>query len=674
MKTCFAAILALAACIVPAPGQAQEKDDRVTMNTVVVTADRAEEKLRDVPQNVTIIGREEIELSPADNIVGLLKRHGIQTSWSGSANYGGEGIVMRGGKSSMHGFDLAGDVLVLVDGRRVGSDNFSIMGLNNVDRIEIIRGPGSVQYGSGAIGGVINIITKRGQEKPEINLEAGGGSYNMQRYKGFASGRFEQLDMVAWGSYATGNNYKDGDGNKLANTGMDHLAKFGFNVGWNFNEKNRLGISFNGADGRGMEMGPAVETNYKNQYQDRDYYLAEILYEGATTDDSLSWMARYYFGRTGYKLNRESNRAASLGDRDWYSNNKNEIQGGQAQLTFAGPDRFKLTGGMDVLYYDMNQNQVYGLHNTLTSASYTDSDYLNIGGVLLGKLYLLENWDLVFSAGGRYDYFKVNTDTDYAPGTASYRNLNNDSSVKNFTPSFGVAYTPIDFLKLRANYSHAFRMPTPRQLGGVFGMGMNTFYGNPDLDPERSRTWDVGFDVMYKALNASFSYFNTRYKDMIDAPAVAGSRERHYTNLDRAYVDGIEASLRYDIGQQLDWPVRLEPYVSLTHLCTFRDDSGNDISSVARNTVSWGLNFDYLKIGLASSLDFTYYDKRVSDALDGGATVVDFSLSQRIVEFEGGGDLKLKLAVLNLFDKYYATSGNDYMPGRTFYAGLSYTF
>lgn len=687
MKKCFTGIAVLAACMLASPAAAQETDERITLDTVVITADRTKEKLREISQNVTIITSEEIEHSPAVSVVELLKKEGIQTTWSGSVNYGNEGVVMRGGKSSTHGLDLAGDVLVLVDGRRVGSDNFSLIGLNNVERIEIIRGPGAVQYGSAAIGGVINIITKRGKDKPEVNLEAGFGSHDMQRYKGFASGKAGQFDIAAWASYATGGNPKDGEGNRLNNSGMEHLMKYGFNAGWNFNDKNRLGISFNGMDGNRMEMGPSSTSTYGNQYQDRDYYLMEMLYEGGIRDDSLSWLARYYFGRTSYDLNRESLRTASYGERDKYSKSVNKLQGGQAQMTFAGADRFTLVGGMDVLYYDMEQDQPYSLHTTARQANYTDSDYLNIGTFLLGKLHLLEKRNLTLSAGGRYDYFRVNIDSDFAPDTTAFRKTDEKTTVDNFIPSFGIAYSPLDFLKLRANCSHAFRMPTPRQLGGIFAMGgTTTFIGNPDLDPEESRTWDVGFDVMYKAVNFSFTYFNTKYKDMIvalPAGSVPGSpNDRPYANLSRAYVEGVESALRYDLGHQFNWPVKVEPYVSLTHLGSFRDGDHHTLPDLAENTVSWGLNFEYPEIGLASSLDFTYFDRRVNSVASdgskeytpGGATVVDFSLSQRIAEFEDGGDLKIKFSLLNLFDKYYTTNGDDYMPGRTFYVGMAYTF
>lgn len=641
-----------------------------TLDTVIVTADRSEETVREVSQSVIVISEEDIQRTAAVSVVDVLKRYGIQTSSDGGVNYGAQSVVMRGAKSSMHGFDLAGDVLVLVDGRRAASDNLSIISLGNVQRIEIIRGPGAVQYGSSAIGGVINILTKRGAENPELKVEIGGTSFGGTRAQAFASGRAGQIDAAAWISYVDSGNIRDGEGNTLDNSGMGHMAKFGANIGWNINEYNRLGLNFHGVDGQRLESGP-VSTQ---QYQNRDYYLADLLYEGSTPDEDFSWMARYFLGRTSYEISREKS-----GQRANQSDNANRIQGGQAQLSWSGLDWLTLTGGTDVLYYDMEQNQPHSVHTAANRANYTDSDYLNIGAFLLGKVYLLENRRLVLSAGGRYDYFKVNTDTDYAPGQSNARQQHSDSSVDHFIPSLGIAYSPWNVLKLRANYSHAFKMPTPRQLGGIYYMS-NLFIGNPDLKPEKSRTWDVGFDLAWQALNVSFSYFSSTYEDMIVALAPVGG-ERHYDNLDKAYIDGIEGSVSFDLGHHFDWPVQLQPYFSFTHLTRFEDNNDVSLLDVSRNSFSWGLLFAFPEYGLRSSLDFTYYGgNRLNSASSlarspGGATVADFNLSIRLWEFEEAGDLSLKLAVNNIFNKQYSTNKSEfYMPGTNFYVGVAYTY
>lgn len=657
-------------------------DAAIELDAIIVTASRMSEQMREVSRNVTVISGEEIRKTSPESVLDVLKRQGIQTTWTGSSNYGNEGIIMRGSRTSTYGFDLAGDVLVLVDGRRAGSDNFTVLNMDNVEKIEIVRGPGSVQYGSSAVGGVVNIITKRGEEKTSVHLEGGGGTFGVQRYKAFVSGQSGKLDMAAWGGYATSGDVKDGDGDYMKNSGMNYITKYGFNTGWNFDERNRLGFSVHAMEGDKLENGPAGTTSTAtNQYQNRRHHMADIVYEGATRDDAWSWLTRYYFGRSHYAIDRESLRKTSLGQRGKYSESTTDIHGGQLQLTFAGSELFKLTGGMDMLYYDMEQNQPRSIHTVDKRANYTDSDYLNIGSFLLGKFYPLEDSRLVISAGARYDHFKVKVDTDYAEGTAEERHLRKTSRMDSFVPSVGIAFSPAAFLKLRSNYGHAFKMPTPRQLGGVYVYGgSSVFIGNPDLKPEKSRSWDAGFDLAHSGFSGSFTYFTTRYRDKIVALAPDANRERHHKNLEKASINGVEMALSFDAGEWFEMPFSLEPYVTLTHLTKFEDDRGIPLTDVARNTMSWGIRFDHPEWGLNSSLDVTYFDKRPNvrsgevGYTAGGASVVDFSATQRVWNFEEGGELSIKLGIKNMFNKYYTTNTDDAMPGRSIYLGVAYDF
>ncbi len=683
-------LLLLLAALQAAPAFAEEDAEKklTLLDTVVVTADRSEDTLRETPQNVTVISGADIENSAASSLVDALKREGIQVFWTGTENYGNEKIVMRGGKSSMNGFDLSGDVLLLVDGRRAGTDNFSAIGLDNIERVEIIHGPGAVQYGSSAVGGVINVITKRGHKTPSVRFEAGLGSYDGQNYKAFASGMLGNLDIAAWGNYAKAGDYEDGDGEVHLNSGLNYRAKYGFNAGWNFSGSQRIGISFAGMNGDHMEMGEQGSSTYANQYQDRDYYMADIVYDGTYDAAGLSWLARYYFGKTDSAIYRQSLRPASRGQVAKYSDSTNKMQGGQAQLSWEGLEWLKLTGGVDALYYDMDQDQPFGIHTTAAMANDTESEYLNIGAFLMGKLYLLENRSLVISAGGRYDYFNVEADTVRSRGLSSERHQKSESDIDNFLPSFGIAYSPLDFIKLRANYGHSFRMPTPRELGGLFAMsGSTVFVGNPDLDPETSKTWDVGFDLAWNAFDFSFTYFDTDYKDKITALS-AGSvpgrpNDRPYVNLERAYVAGMEISVGYDIGAALSLPFSLAPYASWTHLTRYRDGDDFYLSDTAKDSVAWGISLKSGQTGTDASLDFVYYGSAKSSPntttgeqsdYPGGSTVADFTINQRVVKLSNDSEVKVKIAVKNIFDKYYTTYQEDYMPGRSFYTGFVYTY
>ena len=144
----FASGAALALSTLPALAQ-----DAEVMEKVVVTAGRIAEKARTVTQATTVISREEIEKNQYNDLGSMLRNYGIQVN-SYTPNQGLSQVAIRGVRSSAMGSDLQGAVLILVDGRRVGTDNLSMLPMVNVERIEIIRGPASVQYGTSVSAGL----------------------------------------------------------------------------------------------------------------------------------------------------------------------------------------------------------------------------------------------------------------------------------------------------------------------------------------------------------------------------------------------------------------------------------------------------------------------------------------------------------------------------------------
>jgi iron complex outermembrane receptor protein len=152
----------------------------VTLEEVVVTATRDREEIRKVPANVSVITEEEIKKSGATTVVELLdKLEGIYVrSYSGNP---AESIIdMRG----FGGENPFGKTLILLDGRRLNRPdmrgiNWMQVPINTIERIEVVRGASSVLYGDAAIGGVVNIITKKGEGPPKFNASVLAGSYGL---------------------------------------------------------------------------------------------------------------------------------------------------------------------------------------------------------------------------------------------------------------------------------------------------------------------------------------------------------------------------------------------------------------------------------------------------------------------------------------------------------------
>ena len=156
--------------------QAQEGKKTVTeLEEVVVTATRVEEQKKEITSNVTIIDGEKIKNSSAKDLGDLLAEEGIGhiQKYPGALTT----IGIRGFRTEALGNDLMGHVLILLNGRRAGTGNAAKIMTKNIERVEIIRGPASVQYGSAAMGGVVNVITKKGRGKPSAFVEGMLGSF-----------------------------------------------------------------------------------------------------------------------------------------------------------------------------------------------------------------------------------------------------------------------------------------------------------------------------------------------------------------------------------------------------------------------------------------------------------------------------------------------------------------
>jgi vitamin B12 transporter len=708
------------------------QSETVSLDTVVVTAGREAETLREVSQNMDVITEEEIQKSSATEVKDLLKQYGIQVGYDNSAASGEETITMRGFSTGMHGNDVNSDLLILIDGRRAVGDSLSMQSLNNIARIEIIRGPGAVQYGSSAMGGVINVITKRGGERPQIRLEQGFGSFGEAKTSFFGSGQKDKFDFALGASYYTIDDFVDGSGKKQGNTALDYRVGSMANLGWNFNEFNRLGLSIQASKsddaGRNNYSGTGAARVLQPRYVSRDLTSFDLLYEGSTEVGDKSWLARYFRGKSTYQIDYAATPTV-VGYKS--SDSENEFQGAQAQLSWDF-DRVGLTGGLDWISYDFDQKQWHIAGNTVNVPSsfrnkpfmstINDGDYDNYGAFILSKFYLLEDKNLILSGGLRYDKFDVSMNNKSYRTTVPNPNpqglvfgeiTGGDTMDKNYDkilPSVGVAYNPVDFLKLRANYAHAYKVPTPRELaGGYYMMANSPWLGNPYLEPEASQTWELGFDFNRYNLGVSGTYFHTNYDNYMLAHASepwtnypfpwlttpGTGNASWYENVPKATIAGMEWRIAYELGRQFNWGAQVTPYLNWTRLFTYETGDKKKLPNIAEDSLGFGLGLEYEPFGLTVNLDGTYYGAQkvrsyvnqgkpeYAVSRQGGVTVWDMAVVKRLHSFgDDWGEVKVKFAAKNIFDKYYNISegsssgvGNEvWMPGSSYYVGLIYDF
>ncbi|MFZ5758526.1 MAG: TonB-dependent receptor plug domain-containing protein [Thermodesulfobacteriota bacterium] len=660
MKKFLCAPCLLLALTWPTMGQADEPVVSV-LDEVVVTAARVEEPASAVSAAITIIDSEEVALSPARTVGELLTAKGI-----GSVkHYPGAltAVDIRGFKSESYGTDLKSHVLILLDGRRAGTGNIAKITTANVDRIEIIRGPGSVQYGSAAMGGVINVITRRGSGAPTAAVGASVGSHGHGEGRLAIAGTERQIDFAGAFSRSSMDDYDTGSGDHFANTGTDRLDSYSINAGYTFAPTDRLGLTFTRSDGSGIGSPGYLSSNDLDNFKNAANHSADLVYDGESRDGRLGWRLRAFDGRDRDSWHDPLISNASGWDdgiTDW---NETDFSGVQAQTTLAlGP--FRLTGGIDWLAYD-----------TASSMEPARSDYDNMAFFVLAQAKMLED-RVIINGGLRHDGYKVEV---VQPEGRTEKDSNQ-------TASLGIVYLPASSWKIRANYGEAFIMPAAGELAADFVSDFGIHYlGNPQLAPESSRTWEgaVEYDNPASGLRAGLGYFHTRFRDKIES--VWGAGGRTWQNVGKARIAGFEGEVSWDLGARFGWTHEVRPFCSFVYLDQFDDlDRNEELSYISDLNASAGLAVgDHDR--LSGRLTFTHRGEQTIEDWEsglfpapvissGGFVVADLTASARIIEFATRGSLTLTGAITNIFDRDYAWVKGYPMPGRMVYAGVTWSY
>jgi vitamin B12 transporter len=633
-------------------GYAQEVSDRVTMEEVVVTAGRVKEKKKEITSNITIIDEEEIKNSSAKDLGELLTEKGIGHSqrYPGALN----AIGIRGFRTETHGNDLEGRVLILVNGRRAGTGNTAKIMTKNIERVEIIRGPASVQYGSAAMGGVVNVITRQGKKKPTVFVEGLLGSYDCKKGSAGFSGKYKAVDFSAAFTTGSMNDYDTANGERYYNTGYNRKENSSLNLGYEFLPGNRIGVIYNYFDVDHAGNPSRLSVNDLDNYKDTSNKSIDFIYDGGTPDGLFSWKARYFDGKDKDKWVTMPGGSVSSQTTD----NK----GAQAQVSY-NQEYLLLTAGFDWVNYEIE-----------TTWDPKESEYDNPAGFLLAKARLFDK-KLIITGGVRYDEY----DVEMKRGQGGSRSDDHTS------PRVGAAYLLTDWLKLRANYGEAFKMPSAKQMAGdfstpgypMYGIPPTHYLGNPNLKPEKSETYEGGIDFSYASFDSSLTYFHTDFKDKIQTYTTTGGDES-WENLGKAEIEGVEGNLSYDVGSLFSWDYQVKPYVSFTYLTKYKDkEADEDLKYTSDLHVSYGITVSDLD-GFSANLNLAYIGKQdityPSTMTKGSFTVANFTISKKIIDSENYGGVTLRGEIQNLFDKDYSYVEGYPMPGRMFFLGLRYDF
>lgn len=482
---------------------------------VVVTATKTEAKITEVPVNVTVITAEQIRQQEVKDLSDLLRKEAgvdiTRSSPSGVAT-----VSLRGGDSA------AQRSVVLIDGQPAdfittgvgGRTAIQLVDPNNVERIEVVRGAGSALYGPGAMGGVVNVITKKGRaDKPETRVFIGGDALPSRTAGVSTSGGGKDVTYQFNAKWLDSNGYKaipeptpvTQQLNLQNVTWRD--KSLGGRIGYWLTDRNELAFSLNHLDTHNNDFGrPNTWATVKSTVYGldssnwiRDNYLltANVSYRDHQGDyDFDSFLSTWNPDTTKTDILREkATKLTAEVKNQWDINSSNRLLFGAAYAKDTA----------DLKYWDA----VGGTQNDSRTA-----DVKNLGVYLQDEIRAGDK--LFITAGVRYDRFDYALQyTNYTTAPTTAREVNKDWST--FNPRLAARYNITEVTSLRASAGKGFRAPDTYGLMGQRQIpGVLDFRPNPDLNAEKSVNYDIGIDQQFgSGLSASLTAYRSEIKDAI---------------------------------------------------------------------------------------------------------------------------------------------------------------
>lgn len=689
------------------------------LSEIVVTGGGFDEEERKTTANTIVYDQEAIESSSAVTVSEFLQDSGFAVI-PGPTPFSDTSITIRGFDNGHHWNESSSRIVFLINGRRSGVNNIRQLAINNVERIEIIRGPEMYKYSAGSPGGIVNIITKRGGEDViSGSLEGGVGSFDHYKGQVALDGSPKDFDYSLAYMYETFDNYKDGRGHTVTNSKTNAINAFNGGIGYTILDNHRIGLEYYYYD-----VDAAQKPQYWDEeegilkdpsYVDRTTQIAALTYEGKTRDERFNWSANYAISRDEYISVSDP---AKRHSQNWMGN-KIETNQLRADINYIG-DWLDLSTGADYMRYKTHNSGTpkpqFGWPNGYPMHLGHITENTGIFG--LGTIKLFDN-EVNITGGLRWDYARIKDkhtgdepwwDGRKDPWYGEYTGdrMPTERKFYHLSPSVGITYLPLDWLKLRANYVKGFRAPGGRQL---FSSDETEGYGAPGfprLLAEKSDNYEAGFDLNWANADFSFSYFYSEFKNHITIrgiqyPTGLGPSAQ---NADERIQSGIELAGSINLaGLAGISNFEVRPYASMTYMTKYdelfmRDFDGSNltppsyagdwavINGIPKYTANYGIRFRHFDWGTSANLNFFYFGETWSGASPGNYnpgiwetygkfTIANLSVQQRLVEFKDYGQLGLKFQANNLFDEAYkySTSNSDVLyQGRNFYLGLVFDF
>ena len=594
---------------------------------VIVTATRTSQSIAQTLSSATVVSAADIERYQPTDLLDLFQHvPGIDLARNGGAG-SVPSLFIRGSNT--------GHALFLIDGQRfnsagLGSTSFQFIDPSQIERIEIVRGAKSSIYGSDAIGGVIQIFTKKGDFKPSTMISTEVGSNVLKRTAISTRGAYNQLRYSLDASYLETDGIdaqledreqtRDNDGyrNRSINANFGYTFDNGVDVGLGILEANSRNYYDNASDGsRGTDP-----------YSDNTIQNIGFNISAPLTD---WWQSKISIGR-------------SMDDID----DTNAVDGSHLSNFRTTKDQYSWQNDIEI--FD-GQLATFGVDlyddELIASTTYTDTQ----GALVKERM----NRAYFAQYQGKFSIF------DYVLG---FREDDNEETGKQDTSNFALGAQLGKSHRVTISWAEGFKAPTFNDLYwpiGAYGAG------NPDLLPEDSEIFELGARGDYSSWKWEASIYQNRIDNLIDW-AEAGTAEYPSqwvpSNVSSAKIKGGEFSADTNIG---GWDIS----TSFSYTDPRNQKTDKMLQKRAKKKFTFDIDRSFSRWNAGASFNATSkrYTNTTNTANLGGYGLLDFRLSYQLAE-----KVKMQLKANNVFDKHYRTASESYhMDGSNWVLKFTYT-
>lgn len=672
---------------------AEEALPLYTLDAVVVTATRTENDVKNVPASTQIITSSDIKKSGATNVRDAITDF-ANITMTKKVRGGGHEIIVRGMSTDkslimVNGHRVANEA----DGSGLGNANaLDRINVDNIEKIEIVKGPSSALYGSEAMGGVINIITKSSKEA-EVRTGLVNSSEDFTNWWHLDSGEIGKFSATL--DMRFNKIRRDGGDTDFLSDSFGTAQTYNFNANYNFNDHNYLNFYVDHyTQNLKRDLYNKKLFNAKAEFPDamKDAMKARYGVEYVTGDASIDdGLANYHYKQQTYGLSWNGKTARNdwqiqtyLSKFDWQSDifysglqTHGHIPAGQPSYMANMWDGmfkkfFTPSYANDV---NVNSNKLFAIEarnstrvnnnhrltygaeyvkNTVKGTNFGDDNQFgvtHIGSVSKNGV-TKEISEKEIDTYAAYLQDEINYGKWFIVPAIRYDHHENFGS--HTSPKLGLTYKANDTFRVKANYGKGFKAPTIQNLycklvTHMGQAGIITVNPNANLRPETSDSWDVGVEKEWGKLSTSLVYFDTKLENMITTEEIADKIYR-CINVGNVRVKGIEHTLGYELNPM--WKFK----VNSTWLDAVNKDKNQPLPQRSRLSQIYSLSFDDGKdIGWSAVLWDELNYKYVTPVTVKGDTVagpkktynlLNFTLTRKINK-----DTKIYGSVQNIFDK-----------------------